>query len=143
MLYQSTSTICRWIITASGDIPRYMKAEVPGITPMAVGKRVRLTRLALGMAQQEFARRAGMTKQAMNNIELGRNFPTILNIVHLCEAHNLTMEWVCTGALKGLRHDLVEAIQAESVRQTATPLKKRAASGKSIVVIQPDKPDGV
>ena len=67
-------------------------------------------------------------QQAMNNIELGRNFPTIPNVVHLCEAHDLTMEWVCTGSFKGLRHELVEAIKAESVRQTASPQKRATAA---------------
>jgi transcriptional regulator with XRE-family HTH domain len=99
-----------------------MKAEVPGVTPVAVGTRLRLTREALGLPQQEFGRRAGISKSAMNNMEKGRNFPTIPNLVALCEAHDLTLEWVCAGFFKGLRHELVEGIRAQMARQAVPPL---------------------
>lgn len=101
-----------------------MNAEVPGVNPVAIGTRLRLTRQALGLSQQEFGRRAGIGKQAMNNIEKGRNFPTIMNLVALCEAHDLTLEWVCIGFYKGLRHELVEAIRIELARQ-AVPVQAR------------------
>lgn len=127
MLYQSTSTISQWIIPAPGRIPYFMKAEVPGTTPTAVGTRLRLTREALGLAQQEFGRRAGISKSAMNNIEKGRNFPTIPNLVALCEAHDLTLEWVCAGYFKGLRHELVEGIRARLAERATMPTRRKLA----------------
>ena len=105
-----------------------MKAEVPGITPMAVGTRLRLTRQALGLTQTEFGRRAGISKSAMSNIENGRNFPTIPNLVALCEAHDLTLEWVCAGFFKGLRHELVERIRDEMARQAVPAAARKALS---------------
>src|SRR5262245_2944802 len=111
MLYQSTSRTLQWIIPARGPIPEFMKTEFPGVTPAAVGERLRHVREALELSQKEFGRRAGISKSAMNNIEAGRNFPTIPNLVALCEAHDITLQWVCTGSMKGLRHELVEAIR--------------------------------
>lgn len=125
MLYQSTSTIIQWIIPAHGAIPRFMNAEVPGTTPIAVGTRLRLARQVLGLSQQEFGRRAGIGKQAMNNIEKGRNFPTLPNLVALCEAHDVTLEWICAGFYKGLRHELVEGIRAELGRQAVPVLSRK------------------
>ena len=112
MLYPSTSRILQWIIPAPGAKPGFMKAELPGVTPRAVGKRLRLTRDAIGLSQQEFGRRAGIEKSAMNNIEHGRNFPTLMNIVGLSEAHDVPLDWICKGSTKGMRHELLEAIQA-------------------------------
>jgi DNA-binding XRE family transcriptional regulator len=112
MLYSSTSRTVQWIIPARGGIHEYMKAEFPGVTPRAVGARLRLTRQALRLTQTEFGRRAGISKSAMSNIENGRNFPTIPNVVGLSTAHDLTLEWICAGSLKGSRHELVEAINA-------------------------------
>jgi transcriptional regulator with XRE-family HTH domain len=106
-----------------------MKAEFPGITAHAVGRRLRITRDALGLSQTEFGRRAGISKSAMNNIEHGRNFPTIPNVVALSEAHELTLQWICTGSMKGLRHELAEAIIALANARTerAPPTPPRAA----------------
>jgi transcriptional regulator with XRE-family HTH domain len=122
MLYPSTSRICRWIIPAHGGIPRFMKAEVPGVTPVAVGKRLRLTQEAVGLTAQEFGRRAGISKSAMSNIMTGRNFPTIPNLVALCEAHDITLEWVCAGFYKGLRHELVQELRILAARKSAPPV---------------------
>jgi transcriptional regulator with XRE-family HTH domain len=107
-----------------------MNAEVPGVNPVALGTRLRITREAIGLSQYEFGRRAGISKQAMNNIEKGRNFPTIPNVVALCEAHDLTLGWVCAGFFKGLRHELVEAIQAQLALQAveAAPVVRRTVA---------------
>jgi transcriptional regulator with XRE-family HTH domain len=123
MLYKSMSRTVQWIIPARGGIPEFMKAEFPGVTPETVGARLRLTRKALDLSQTEFGRRAGISKSAMNNIERGRNFPTIPNVVALAEAHDLTLLWVCAGSMQGLRHELVEAIRALEKSRAASPSK--------------------
>jgi len=106
-----------------------MKAEVPGVNPVAVGIRLRLTQQALGISKQEFGRRAGIGKSAMSNMMTGRNFPTIPNLVNLCEAHDLTLEWICAGFFKGLRHELVEGIKAQMALE-ATTVPRRKAVGR-------------
>jgi transcriptional regulator with XRE-family HTH domain len=97
-------------------MPSYMIAELPGltpgITPKTVGKRVKITREALGLSQEAFGRPAGMTKSAISNIENGRNYPTLLNVANLVEAHDLTLAWIVTGSTKGMRHELLDAIRA-------------------------------
>lgn len=123
MLYPSMSRTVQWIIPARGGIPEFMKAEYPGVTPPDVGRRLRMTRDALVLTQTEFARRAGMSKSAMSNIENGRNFPTIPNLVALSEAHDVTLTWICTGSTKGLRIELVDAIRALGKSRATTPPK--------------------
>lgn len=110
-----------------------MRAEVPGITPTAVGERLRLTCAALGLSQQEFGRRAGIGKQAMNNIFRGRNYPTWANTVALADAHNLTLEWIMVGSFRGMRVELVEAIrkviEGEKAAQKERPRRRAASAG--------------
>ena len=113
-----------------------MIAEVPGVTPTAVGERLRLTRLAMGLGQQEFGRRAGISKSNMNNIERGRQALTLPNLAALCEAHDLNMEWVVAGTLRGLRNELVEAIRAQIAAQKAA--RKVAVAGSRRLLAAPD-----
>ena len=81
--------------------------------PEAIGRRLLLTRQALGIdAQGEFARRAGIGVTAYNQYEMGRKRPSIENAVALCDAYHLTLDWLYRGDPSGLTYELGAALQA-------------------------------
>lgn len=77
----------------------------------AVGQRLTLTRQALGLAQNEFAKRAGISPSRFNHYETGRHLPSLDAAQSLCDAHDLTLDWIFRGDASGLRYSLVEAMR--------------------------------
>lgn len=77
-----------------------------------VGRRLRVTRLALGMAQNEFAARAGIAANTYSMYESGDQLITVENALAMCEAHGLTMDWLYRGIPGDLPHKLATAVIA-------------------------------
>lgn len=76
-----------------------------------IGKRLELTRRALGLAQGEFAERASLSRNAYNQYETGTNRPQLEAAFKLCDTYRLTLDWIYFGDPSGLRFDLAEAIK--------------------------------
>ncbi|MGE3712223.1 MAG: helix-turn-helix domain-containing protein [Hyphomicrobiaceae bacterium] len=83
-----------------------------GRTKTAVGERLRLTREALGIAQNDFSSRAGITSNAYNQYEKGVNLPSLDAAHSLCDEYQLTLDWIYRGDPSGLRYQLASAIKA-------------------------------
>lgn len=77
-----------------------------------VGERLRLTRQALGMAQNEFAARAGIAANTYNQFESGRNRPSLDAAMKLVDAYKITLDWIYLGDPSGLRYEMADAIKA-------------------------------
>jgi transcriptional regulator with XRE-family HTH domain len=71
-----------------------------------------LTRQALGLAQKEFADRAGLAANTYNQYETGRNIPALDRAHALCDTYALTLDWIYRGDPSGLRYELAAAIKA-------------------------------
>ena len=78
----------------------------------SVGERLRLTRQALGLHQNEFAEGAGLAANTYNQYESGTNMPALDRAIALCDAYSLTLDWIYRGDPSGLRYQLAEAIKA-------------------------------
>lgn len=90
-----------------------------GRTAPAIGARLLLTRQALGLAQNEFAERAGLATNTYNQYETGKNIPSIPMAHAICDAFGLTLDWIYRGDQSGLRYHLADAIKAlRSARNT-------------------------
>lgn len=76
-----------------------------------IGERLALTRRALGLRQNVFAERAGIAQSAYSQHETGVRRPSIENAISLCEAYDITLEWIYRGDMRGLRHGLAEEIK--------------------------------
>ena len=89
-----------------------------GRTKASVGERLRLTREALGLQQNEFAERARIATNSYNQYERGKNMPNLPAAHALCDHHNLTLDWIYRGDASGLKYQLADAIKAlRSVRR--------------------------
>lgn len=78
----------------------------------AIAERLRLVRDVVGMAQGEFAERAGIAANTYNQFERGRKRPSIENAIALCDTYNLTLDWIFRGDHTGLPFRMVDAIHA-------------------------------
>jgi transcriptional regulator with XRE-family HTH domain len=77
-----------------------------------VGKRLRVTRLALQLGQREFAARAGIASNTYNQYEQGTRLIPPGKATALCEEYNLTLDWIYRGEPGNLPYKLAAAIKA-------------------------------
>lgn len=84
-----------------------------------VGERLRLVRRVLDLNQGEFGRRAGISPNTYNQIELGDKMPSIETAIAICEAYNISLDWIFRGEPGDMSVRLWQGIQAlrEAERQ--------------------------
>jgi transcriptional regulator with XRE-family HTH domain len=81
--------------------------------PEIVAKRLKLTREALGYAnQKDFYAPLRIGPSAYSMWESGRQFPSIVNAARLCQEYGLTLDWLFRGDLSTLPHKTAIAIRA-------------------------------
>ena len=89
-----------------------MTERFEGTTLVAIGRRLELTRQVFGLQQNEFAERAKIATNAYNQYERGKKRPSIENAIALCDAFDLTLDWIYRGDPSGLRYGTADAIKA-------------------------------
>ena len=76
-----------------------------------VGRRLRLTRTALGLTQEEFAAKARLSQPRYSPYEAGKRLLTLSAAMALCAAYSLTLDWLYMGDPSGLPYRLHEKIK--------------------------------
>ena len=82
-----------------------------GRSKLAVGRRLALSRKALGLNQTQFAERCGIHKNTYNQYEVGTNYPKIVSAFSIKDEYGLPLEWIYDGDNSELPHKLAEAIK--------------------------------
>lgn len=77
-----------------------------------VAERLRVTREAMRLSQQDFATRAGIAPNTYNQFEQGKRLLTVAKAMALCNAHGLTLDWLFRDDPSNLPYRLVSAIRA-------------------------------
>lgn len=77
----------------------------------AIGERLRLTREALSLKQREFAMKAGMASNTYNQFERGTKSLSIRKALALCDAYDLTLDWLYRDDPSNLPWGLGDAIR--------------------------------
>ena len=62
-----------------------------------MSERIRLLRQHLGLSQTEFAKKMGMTRSMVSNLELGLIEIPDYKLEMICKAFNVRMDWLRTG----------------------------------------------
>lgn len=62
-----------------------------------MSERIRLLRQTLGLSQTEFAKKMGMTRSMISNLELGLIEIPEYKLEMICKAFNVRMHWLRTG----------------------------------------------
>jgi len=81
-----------------------------GRTKQAVGRRLALTRQAIGLDQGEFAKMAGLKPNTYNQYEKGLYYPSIASMYALKDRFRLTTDWILDDDPSGLPFDLGSAV---------------------------------
>jgi DNA-binding XRE family transcriptional regulator len=92
------------------DNPRMSDLGMPPSSKKAIGRRLELTRESLGLNAGDFAKRAGIGKSAYSNYTSGERAPTLAQAIKLCDAYELTLDWIYRGDPSGLKYNLAEQI---------------------------------
>ncbi len=72
-----------------------------------MGQRISLRRKALGFTQEELAEKIGVSIQMISNLELGKKAIRPENLAKICEALDLSADFVLTGSNTSKAIDLV------------------------------------
>jgi len=78
-----------------------------------VARRLHAARQALGLDQQQFGTRAGLSQPQYNQFEKGKRLLTLAAAMKLCDEYNLTLEWLYRGDPSGLPYALARTIRGE------------------------------
>ena len=89
-----------------------MKAILSGRSAEAVGKRLILTRRVWGLSQQDFAAKAEISPSAYNQYENAKRLISVSHAHKLCDAYDLTLDWIYRGDPSSLRYQTAAAIRA-------------------------------
>jgi transcriptional regulator with XRE-family HTH domain len=64
---------------------------------MAIGARIRLERQALGLTQEQLARRIGVTREAISQWETGAEWLRPEHLLRAAKHLNVTVDWLVFG----------------------------------------------
>jgi transcriptional regulator with XRE-family HTH domain len=64
---------------------------------MAIGARIRFERQALGLTQEQLARRIGVTREAISQWEMGAEWLRPEHLLRAAKHLNVTVEWLVFG----------------------------------------------
>ena len=71
-----------------------------------VGIRLRLTRLAVGLSQNQLAKVVGTTREAVSNWERGERLADTFGMVKFCSGWRVPLDWIYMGSMSGLPGDV-------------------------------------
>lgn len=93
-----------------------------------IGRRLKLTREALGHTQATLARLMGSSTdgQAVGNYETGLRRISIDHALALCASLGLTLDWIYRGSIHTLPADIIERIQVQMKLEQDEARKRRA-----------------
>jgi transcriptional regulator with XRE-family HTH domain len=82
---------------------------------LVVGRRLRATRVALSLTQEQLAAEIGVSRTALANWELGSALPDVLAMGRLSDRYGATLDWIYRGDMSGLRLSLANRLQGPSL----------------------------
>lgn len=111
-----------------------------------MNERFKVLRKKLGLSQDEFASRLGLTRGAVANIELGRTEPKPLFISLVCSVYDVSEHWLRTGEgemflPKSLDDELAEFMGSVLREDIRTSVKKQIID--LLAHIPPEMWDGI
>jgi transcriptional regulator with XRE-family HTH domain len=108
-----------------------MNDDSEGPSDRAIGRRLALTRDALGLSQKELAEAAGIGESHMSGIinDKKKGGIGIEPARRLRKAFGLTLDWIYEGDMSGLRRDLAKAIEGIRAARAQSPRGGRKGPG--------------
>ena len=92
-----------------------MVKSVSGISPEAIGERIKLIRAAMGMNAADFARQVGLSSQTLANYETGYRRPELDKAMLIVQKTGATLDYIYLGDSSGLPMRLANKMPAEDL----------------------------
>lgn len=64
---------------------------------MSIQDRIKTIREELGLSQEKFGRRMGVSRDVINNLERGKVEPKQLQLNHMCDVYSINPAWLIDG----------------------------------------------
>lgn len=97
-----------------------------------MNERIKELRKALGLSQDEFGRRLGLTRGAITNIELNKTEPKPLLIDLICREYNVNEEWIRNGSgdmfVPLTKDEQISTFIGDALRDETPTFKRRLIS---------------
>jgi len=103
-----------------------MKNSINERNIASIGSRLRMTREAFGLGQNEFARRAGIATNTYNQYEQGKRLPRYDLANQICDEFRVTLDWIFRGDPSGLPVHIADLIR--SVEKSSGTLARQRES---------------
>lgn len=87
-----------------------MPEETATQVKLMVGRRIRITRTAIGMRRKDFLREMDISTNQLSNWETGVYWPDTLFLVRWHERHGVSADWILFGRMGSLPRDLASKI---------------------------------
>jgi transcriptional regulator with XRE-family HTH domain len=81
----------------------------------AIAARLRATREAFGLGQNEFARRAGIASNTYNQYEQAKNLPRLDFANQICDTYGVTLDWIYRGDRAGLPVRIINLLTEDKI----------------------------
>lgn len=137
----SILTTPEWQKARKSRIPGLMAGKPKKLRPeqnLLLGRRLKLTRRALGQSQKAFAAEAGVSPESYNQWENGAVYPPVEGATKLVKAHKLTLDWIYLAVPDRLPAWLAKAIEALADADAAGKQPDRAKDEDAdVTVVQP------
>ena len=78
-----------------------------------IARRLRATRLALGLKPSALCEATGIGTSTYSQWEAALRFPDVVQMIALCDRFALTLDWIYRGQIGGLSYDLATRVTAE------------------------------
>lgn len=64
---------------------------------MSIQDRIKAVREELGLSQEKFGQRMGVSRDVINNLERGKVEPKQLQLNHMCKIYDINQQWLIDG----------------------------------------------
>lgn len=78
-----------------------------------IGRRLKATRLALGLKATEVCATIDLTKQAWSQYENGNRRPELTPMLAFADRYGVPLDWIYRGQISHLPHDLAGKVMEE------------------------------
>ncbi|NYZ16922.1 helix-turn-helix transcriptional regulator [Azospirillum sp. RWY-5-1] len=92
-----------------------------------IGRRLKATRLALGLRARDLHHATGIGESAWSQYENGRRFPDLMQMLPFADRFGVPLDWIYRGIIGAVPFDLAQRILA----QLGTPADAAGATAET------------
>lgn len=108
-------------------IMRNPRQRLDPLTIPQISRRIRLLRRTTGLNQTDFAKRIGIARNVLANVEGEFARIGIDSALKICQRFPVTLDWIYRGDVKLIGHELAQQLEAAADEEDEERLSRRTA----------------